>query len=76
MAVGRDVGGLAGEDVMRVLKGEKDGWALENEVRETATGGVEAVPCVTVQERFRVGGFQETEVFEALFDKIRRGREG
>ncbi|KAK1248745.1 hypothetical protein MKX08_006965 [Trichoderma sp. CBMAI-0020] len=33
--------------------------------------GVEAVPCVMVQDRYKVGGYQEGHVFESLFDKIR-----
>lgn len=32
--------------------------------------GVEAVPCVTVMGRYKVGGYQEKEVFETLFDRI------
>ncbi|UKZ50180.1 hypothetical protein TrVGV298_004436 [Trichoderma virens] len=33
--------------------------------------GVEAVPCVMVQGRYKVGGYQESQVFESLFEKIR-----
>ncbi|KAL7792006.1 thioredoxin-like protein [Trichoderma ceciliae] len=33
--------------------------------------GVEAVPCVMVQGRYKVGGYQEGHVFESLFEKIR-----
>ncbi|KAM0252866.1 hypothetical protein ACHAQJ_007496 [Trichoderma viride] len=33
--------------------------------------GIEAVPCVMVQDRYKVGGYQEGHVFESLFEKIR-----
>jgi len=33
--------------------------------------GVEAVPCVIVLGRYKVGGFQREDVFETLFDRIR-----
>lgn len=38
--------------------------------------GVEAVPCVMVQDRYKVGGYQEGHVFESLFEKIRLAGEG
>ncbi|KAL6897044.1 thioredoxin-like protein [Trichoderma evansii] len=38
--------------------------------------GVEAVPCVMVQDRYKVGGYQESHVFESLFEKIRLAGEG
>lgn len=38
--------------------------------------GVEAVPCVMVQDRYKVGGYQEAHVFESLFEKIRLAGEG
>ncbi|KAF4449709.1 hypothetical protein F53441_7046 [Fusarium austroafricanum] len=72
MHVGRTEAKLE-DDAMKVaLLGPEIGKMLEEEVRRAATGGVEAVPCVTVQKRFRVGGYQEIDVFENLFDKIRR----
>ncbi|KAF4470420.1 hypothetical protein FALBO_2670 [Fusarium albosuccineum] len=72
VAVGRSVGGLDEAAVRAALRSEDAGKALEDEVRSAAVGGVEAVPCVTVQGRFRVGGYQESDIFEGLFDKIRR----
>ena len=77
--VGRLVG-LPDEDVRRVVRGE-DGsglrvggsvGAVEDEVRRAMAMGVRAVPCVTVNERFMVGGFQEERVFEEVFEKARR----
>ncbi|KAF5012556.1 hypothetical protein FDECE_1380 [Fusarium decemcellulare] len=72
VAVGKSVGGLDEAAVRTALRSEDAGKALEDEVRSAAVGGVEAVPCVTVQGRFRVGGYQESDIFEGLFDKIRR----
>lgn len=71
--VARSAAGLDDDAAVRaVLGSDEAGMMLEDEVRSAAVGGVEAVPCVTVQGRFRVGGYQEEGVFEALFDKIRR----
>lgn len=70
----RSTAGLDDVAVRAVLRSEEAGRMLEDEVRSAAVGGVEAVPCVTVQGRFRVGGYQESDVFEGLFDKIRRER--
>ncbi|KAM5363725.1 hypothetical protein ACJZ2D_011872 [Fusarium nematophilum] len=72
VAVGRSAGGLEDGLVREALRSDEAGRMLEDEVRSAAVGGVEAVPCVTVQDRFRVGGYQEPDVFENLFDKIRR----
>ncbi|RGP60854.1 hypothetical protein FLONG3_10706 [Fusarium longipes] len=72
MHVGRTAGKLDDAAMRAALRGPEADNALEEEVRSAAVGGVEAVPCVTVQNRFRVGGYQETDIFEGLFDKIRR----
>ncbi|KAM0561039.1 hypothetical protein ACHAPJ_003539 [Fusarium lateritium] len=72
MHVGRTRGGLEDAAMRAALRGPEAGQMLEEEVRSAAVGGVEAVPCVTIQKRFRVGGYQEADVFEGLFDKIRR----
>lgn len=72
MHVGRTEGQLDEDDMKAALLGPDAGKALEEDVRSAAVGGVEAVPCVTVQNRFRVGGFQEADIFEGLFDKVRR----
>jgi predicted DsbA family dithiol-disulfide isomerase len=64
--------GLAAEDVQAVLSSEEAGWLVEQQATAAkAEDGVEAVPSVTIQERFRVGGYQESAVFEALFDRVR-----
>ncbi|KAM0439855.1 hypothetical protein ACHAPT_000952 [Fusarium lateritium] len=74
--VARSAAGIDDVAVRAVLRSEEAGRMLEDEVRSAAVGGVEAVPCVTVQGRFRVGGYQEADVFEDLFDKIRRESRG
>lgn len=75
MSVG--VGAGIPEAVVRTgLEDEEAGRrvdALAQAAREVI--GVEAVPCVMVQGRYKVGGYQEGHVFESLFDKIRLGGE-
>ncbi|KAH0492626.1 hypothetical protein TgHK011_007571 [Trichoderma gracile] len=60
------------DEVRRGLADEEAGRRVD-EVAERARRdfGVEAVPCVVVQGRYKVGGYQEGVVFERLFDKIR-----
>ncbi|TFB07110.1 hypothetical protein CCMA1212_000716 [Trichoderma ghanense] len=72
VAVGRKAAGMREEDVRRGLEDDEAGRRVD-EVAEEARGviGVEAVPCVVVQGRYKVGGYQEGSVFEGLFDKIR-----
>lgn len=72
MHVGRTEGKLEDAEMKTALLGPEAGEELQQEVRTASVGGVEAVPCVTVQNRFRVGGYQESEVFAGLFDKLRR----
>ncbi|EGR47233.1 uncharacterized protein TRIREDRAFT_64866 [Trichoderma reesei QM6a] len=66
------------EEVVRAALADEDGEGRRvDEVAERARRefGVEAVPCVVVQGRYKVGGYQEGDVFERLFDKIRLGGE-
>ncbi|KAF4443637.1 hypothetical protein FACUT_1165 [Fusarium acutatum] len=72
MHVGRTEAKLEDSDMRAALLGPGLGETLEDEVRTAAIAGVEAVPCVTVQKKYRVGGYQESDIFESLFDKIRR----
>lgn len=68
-----EAAGLSEGDVRRAVGSEVAGLGVDEEVRSASVErGVEAVPCVTVQGRYRVGGYQERSVFEGLFDKIRR----
>ena len=72
--------GLKSDEVRRVVRGEEgfvtricgNASIVEEEVRRAMVMGVRAVPCVTVAERFMVGGFQEERVFEDVFEKARR----
>ncbi|KFA62991.1 hypothetical protein S40285_06862, partial [Stachybotrys chlorohalonatus IBT 40285] len=73
--VGRRAG-LAEDDVRAVLRGEEAGAAVDREVEAAkSSGDVGAVPCVTVQGRYRVGGYQEPAVFKAVFEKITAAKE-
>ncbi|KAL6874986.1 thioredoxin-like protein [Trichoderma novae-zelandiae] len=74
------VGAAAGleEGVARAGLADEGAGARVDAVAEAARDviGVEAVPCVVVQGRYKVGGYQEGHVFESLFDKIRLAGEG
>ncbi|KAL6892804.1 thioredoxin-like protein [Trichoderma longibrachiatum] len=72
-AVGTEAGGMAES----LLEDEEEQGRRVDEVAERARRefGVEAVPCVVVQGRYKVGGYQEGVVFERLFDKILLGGE-
>ncbi len=63
--------GLAAQDVRLELADEDATRRMDRDVEETReVRGIEAVPCVTVLGRFKVGGFQEEQVFSDLFAKI------
>ncbi|KAI9151745.1 hypothetical protein HJFPF1_08955 [Paramyrothecium foliicola] len=66
------VEGLDPDEVRAVLTSEQAAWLVRREVAAARTEyGVAAVPSVTVQGRYRVGGFQEATVFEDLFERVR-----
>ncbi|KAF4125587.1 putative dithiol-disulfide isomerase, DsbA family [Geosmithia morbida] len=70
--VGVEAAGLDAADVRRALASHEAGISVDDEVRSASVErGVRAVPCVTMQGRYRVGGYQDQSVFEDLFDKIR-----
>ncbi|KAL6696709.1 thioredoxin-like protein [Trichoderma pleuroticola] len=73
------VGVAAGmpEAVVRLGLEDEDAARRVDAMAEAARDviGVEAVPCVMVQGRYKVGGYQESQVFESLFDKIRQAGE-
>ncbi|KAL7938491.1 thioredoxin-like protein [Trichoderma chlorosporum] len=69
------VGAAAGipEAVVRLALEDEDAGRRVDAMAEAARDviGVEATPCVMVQGRYKVGGYQENQVFESLFEKIR-----
>ncbi|KAL5091456.1 hypothetical protein Trisim1_003062 [Trichoderma cf. simile WF8] len=73
------VGVAAGmsEAVVRLGLEDEDAARRVDAMAEAARDviGVEAVPCVMVQGRYKVGGYQESQVFESLFEKIRQAGE-
>lgn len=72
VSVGRDAAGLDPDDVRRALASDVAGASVDDEVRcASVERDVRAVPCVTMQGRYRVGGYQDQAVFEDLFEKIR-----
>lgn len=71
--VGQEAAGLSAVDVRRALDSDVAGVSVDDEVRSASVErDVRAVPCVTIQGRYRVGGYQEQSVFEDLFEKILR----
>lgn len=71
VSVGEKAGGLSGKDVRRVLQSEEAGRSVDEEVRSASVDRqVQAVPCVTMQGWYRVGGYQEEHVFTETFEKI------
>ncbi|OAA74389.1 DSBA-like thioredoxin domain protein [Akanthomyces lecanii RCEF 1005] len=59
------------EDVFLELADDDATRRVDREVEAAQEArGIEAVPCVTVLGRFKVGGFQESHVFTDLFAKI------
>ncbi|KGQ04926.1 hypothetical protein BBAD15_g9831 [Beauveria bassiana D1-5] len=63
--------GLDREDVFLELADDDATRRIDREVEAAREErGIEAVPCVTVLGRFKVGGFQDAQVFTDLFDKI------
>ncbi|KOS17234.1 hypothetical protein ESCO_006502 [Escovopsis weberi] len=52
---------------------EEDGEDGEDRYSVEVPPGVEikAVPCVIIQRRYKVGGLQEAELFEGVFEKVR-----
>ncbi|KAI9900630.1 hypothetical protein N3K66_004892 [Trichothecium roseum] len=65
--------GLDAESVARALASPEAAREVDDEAAVArAERAVEAVPCVTMQGRYRVGGYQDAKVFEDLFEKIYR----
>lgn len=63
--------GLSADDIRLELADDDAGKRIDREVEQARElKDIEAVPCVTVLGRFKVGGYQEANVFEELFDKI------
>ncbi|GJN72026.1 hypothetical protein PLICBS_006097 [Purpureocillium lilacinum] len=72
VVVGRDAGGLPADVVRAELRDDDRGREVDDEAEAAVEErGVEAVPCVIVLGRYKVGGFQREDVFETLFDRIR-----
>lgn len=69
--VASDSLGLDRDDVFLELADDDATRRIDREVEAAReTRGIEAVPCVTVLGRFKVGGFQDSHVFTDLFAKI------
>lgn len=66
-----DALGLDRADVFLELADDDATRRVDREVEAARESrGIEAVPCVTVLGRFKVGGFQDAHVFTDLFAKI------
>jgi predicted DsbA family dithiol-disulfide isomerase len=69
--LGSEVAGLPADVVRLDLRDDDNGRLVDDEAEAAVVEkGVEAVPCVTVLGKYKVGGYQETDVFEKLFERI------
>ncbi|KAI6784488.1 putative dithiol-disulfide isomerase [Emericellopsis cladophorae] len=69
--VGTTHGGLQASDVRRPLRSEEAGEEIDNEAQAVGPQrDVRAVPCVIVQGKYPVGGYQEEAVLGKLFESI------
>ncbi|KND90564.1 hypothetical protein TOPH_04823 [Tolypocladium ophioglossoides CBS 100239] len=71
VALGRDAAGLP-EDVVRAeLRDARRAHFVDDEAEAAVEEeGVEAVPCVLLLGRYKVGGYQDEDGFVRLLDKI------
>ncbi|KJK81972.1 hypothetical protein H634G_03235 [Metarhizium anisopliae BRIP 53293] len=71
VSLGSETAGLPADVVRSDLRDDDNGRFVDDEAEAAVEEkGVEAVPCVTVLEKYKVGGYQEQEVFEKLFERI------
>ncbi|KZZ96805.1 DSBA-like thioredoxin domain protein [Moelleriella libera RCEF 2490] len=71
VSLGSEITGQPADTIRSELENPENGRFVDYEVDEAAASkGVEAVPCVTVLSKYKVGGFQEQHVFEQLFERI------
>ncbi|QUC21113.1 uncharacterized protein UV8b_05356 [Ustilaginoidea virens] len=69
--LGSETAGLPADLVRADLRDGDNGRLVDCQAEEAVEEkGVEAVPCVTVLGKYKVGGFQDAHVFEELFDRI------
>lgn len=77
VSLGSEEAGLPADLVRSDLRDGDNGRFVDDEAEAAVEEkGVEAVPCVTVLGRYKVGGYQEKEVFENLFERIWAENEG
>lgn len=71
VSLGSQEAGLPADVVRSDLRDDDNGRFVDDEAEAAVEEkGVEAVPCVTVLGKYKVGGYQEKEVFERLFERI------
>jgi predicted DsbA family dithiol-disulfide isomerase len=63
--------GLEEKEVMEWLNSDKGGKEVDEEVMEARMQRITGVPNFTINERYEVGGAQESQVFLSLFEKIK-----
>lgn len=66
--------GLDEKEVSEWLASDRGGKEVDEDVLEARRRGISGVPNFTVNGKFEVGGAQESEVFEELFEKIARAQ--
>ncbi|EFY90512.1 DSBA-like thioredoxin domain protein [Metarhizium acridum CQMa 102] len=71
VSLGSEIAGLPADVVRSDLRDDDNGRFVDDEAEAAVEEkGVEAVPCVTVLGKYKVGGYQEQEVFDKLFERI------
>lgn len=63
--------GLDEEEISAWLKSGAGGDDVDREVEEARQMGISGVPNFTLQGAYEIGGAQEAEAFERVFDKIK-----
>ncbi|KAH7157595.1 thioredoxin-like protein [Dactylonectria estremocensis] len=74
LSVGSSVG-LEPKAVLSALDCPAMGRMLDDEMAAAKAAGVIAVPSVLIGARFRVAGYQDPDLFEGAFDRLRKERE-
>lgn len=71
VSIAREAANLPDDVIRSDLRDDDNGRFVDDEAEAAVEEkGVEAVPCVTVLGKYKVGGYQEKELFTKLFDRI------
>ena len=63
--------GLGEDEVEAWLESDKGGNEVDREVKEAQMKNIGGVPHFTVQDKYEVGGAQDSQAFVEIFEKIK-----